>query len=69
MVICFLKGWFLHWRTVSWMAIGYIVIPLSLVVFIPESPAWLVSKGKIEQAAKSLRWIYRNQPQPQNRVS
>nr|CAI5845331.1 unnamed protein product [Callosobruchus analis] len=67
MVICFLKGWFLHWRTVAWMSIAYCVIPLLLTFFIPESPAWLVSKGRIEQAAKSLRWIHRYQPQPENR--
>ncbi|CAG9814796.1 unnamed protein product [Phaedon cochleariae] len=67
MVICFLKGWFLHWRTVAWMANFYAVIPVIFVFFIPESPAWLVSRGKIEQAAKSLRWINKYQPQPENR--
>nr|XP_023028308.1 facilitated trehalose transporter Tret1-2 homolog [Leptinotarsa decemlineata] len=67
MVICFMKGWFFHWRTVAWTANLYAVIPVALVFFIPESPAWLVSKGRIEQAAASLRWINKYQPQPENR--
>ncbi|CAG9772328.1 unnamed protein product [Ceutorhynchus assimilis] len=69
MVLTFLKGWFLDWRTVAWMCLGYSVIPVILItLFIPESPAWLVSKGKIEEAAKSLKWLHRNQPQPEQRT-
>ncbi|KAJ8917393.1 hypothetical protein NQ315_002417 [Exocentrus adspersus] len=67
MVICFLKGWFMHWKTVAWLSNFYAVVPCILICFIPESPAWLVSKGRIEQAAKSLRWINKYQPQPENR--
>lgn len=69
MVMCFLKGWFFHWRVVAWTANVYVVISLGLTVLIPESPAWLVSKGRIEQALKSLEWINKFQPQPENRVS
>ncbi|KAJ8984016.1 hypothetical protein NQ317_012239, partial [Molorchus minor] len=67
MVICFLKGWFMHWRTVAWLSNIYAIVPCLLIFFIPESPAWLVSKGRIEQAAHSLRWINKYQPQPENR--
>ncbi|XP_018575784.1 facilitated trehalose transporter Tret1-like isoform X2 [Anoplophora glabripennis] len=67
MVICFLKGWFMHWKTVAWLSNIYAVVPCILICFIPESPAWLVSKGRIEQAAKSLQWINKYQPQPENR--
>lgn len=58
----------MHWKTVAWLSNIYAVVPCILICFIPESPAWLVSKGKIEQAAKSLRWINKYQPQPENRV-
>lgn len=69
MMIAFLKGWLLDWRTVAWMANAYTIIPCILIMFIPESPAWLVSKGRIEQAAKSLQWIHKHQPQTPNKVS
>ncbi|CAH1118306.1 unnamed protein product [Phaedon cochleariae] len=67
MVVCFLMGWFLHWRTVAWVAILYASVPIMLLFCIPESPAWLVSRGKIQQAADSLRWFNKYQPQPENR--
>ncbi|KAJ8941213.1 hypothetical protein NQ314_010461 [Rhamnusium bicolor] len=57
----------MHWRTVAWLSNIYAIVPCILICFIPESPAWLVSKGRIEQAAKSLRWINKYQPQPENR--
>lgn len=68
MVLTFLKGWFFSWRVVAWTCLGYTVIPCILSMFIPESPAWLVSKGKIELASKSLAWINKYQPQPENKV-
>ncbi|XP_072383261.1 facilitated trehalose transporter Tret1-like [Diabrotica undecimpunctata] len=67
MLICFLKGWFLHWRTVAWLCNIYAIIPILFLFLIPESPAWLVSKGKIEEAARSLNWLNKYQPQPENR--
>lgn len=39
------------------------VIPLifgAIFVFMPESPTYLISKGKKEEAAKSLRWLRGN---------
>ncbi|RZC37799.1 facilitated trehalose transporter Tret1 [Asbolus verrucosus] len=67
MVIAFLKGWFLNWRVVAWTCNVYTIVPCLLIMFIPESPAWLVSKGRIEQASKSLAWINQYQPQPENK--
>lgn len=69
MLIVFLQGWFLHWRTVAWLSNIYAIFPIFLLFLIPESPAWLVSKGKIEEAVKSLKWLNKYQPQPENRVS
>lgn len=59
----------MSWRLVAWLANIYTILPAILVCFIPESPIWLVSKGKNEQAAKSLEWINKYQPQPENMVS
>ncbi|KAH1003338.1 hypothetical protein HUJ05_011262 [Dendroctonus ponderosae] len=68
MMLAFLKGWLMHWRTVAWMCLGYSIVPVILIqLFIPESPAWLVSRDRIEEAAKALRWLHSNQPQPEQR--
>ncbi|RSL71454.1 hypothetical protein CEP54_001311 [Fusarium duplospermum] len=40
----------------QWSQIGLMLI---IYLLVPESPAWLASKGKAEQAKKSLNTIYR----------
>lgn len=55
MVLSYLKGAYLDWRLVAWLNIIYAVVPVVLVeLWVPESPVWLVSKGRIEDAKKSL---------------
>ncbi|XP_971347.1 facilitated trehalose transporter Tret1 [Tribolium castaneum] len=61
MVLAFIMGYFLDWKQVAWFTNIFIVIPCILVFFIPESPAWLVSKNRIEEAKKSLLWINKYQ--------
>ena len=65
MVVAYAKGTFIAWRMVAWTAIIYTILPVILIhIFVPESPVWLVSKGKIEEAARSLKYMYKNYPQP-----
>lgn len=67
MVIVYVQGAFMTWRAVAWSGIGYAVTSALLIHFIvPESPVWLVAKGRIEDAAKSLQYLYKCYPQPEN---
>jgi facilitated trehalose transporter len=65
-VLAYFQGWMLNWRTVAWVCNVYAVVPFVLVMFIPESPAWLVAKGRNEQAKKALVWFNKYQPLIQN---
>lgn len=62
----FLMGWYFNWRAVAWCCSIVTLIPAALVFFIPESPSWLISQGRTEDAHKSLAFINRHQPQPIN---
>lgn len=55
--IQFLLGTFLQWREVALYSIIFPVIAFLLLFFVPESPYWLLTKGKLDEAQKSLAWL------------
>ena len=50
-------GYVLHWRYLAVIAIFFPIIQLVLLVPIPESPRWLLQKGKTPAAQKALQWL------------
>lgn len=53
----FILGSFLPWRSV---AVASCFLPLFTVValfFVPESPYWLLTKGRVNEARNSLTWL------------
>lgn len=53
----FIIGSMLHWRTVA--AISSIIpfLAFNAVFLVPESPYWLYTKNRIDDAHKSLQWL------------
>eukprot|EP00092_Neocalanus_flemingeri_P030885 GFUD01033541.1.p1 GENE.GFUD01033541.1~~GFUD01033541.1.p1 ORF type:complete len:513 (+),score=81.63 GFUD01033541.1:247-1785(+) len=54
-VFTYLTGYFVHsWRTIAWLQ----MIPVGLlgisVIFIPDSPYWLIERGREQDARRSL---------------
>lgn len=67
MVLVYIKGSFMTWRMVAWSGIGYTIVSTLLIhVIVPESPVWLVTKGRIEDAARSLAYLYKAYPKPEH---
>lgn len=57
MVLCYVKGTYLQWDVVAFLSLIWAVGPILLVqLFVPESPVWLASKGRSDDAKKSLEW-------------
>ncbi|XP_059047595.1 facilitated trehalose transporter Tret1-like [Achroia grisella] len=49
-------GTFFHWKYIS--VFGFVCSLYNLTVFLwPESPLWLVSKGRFEECKKCHRWL------------
>lgn len=69
MVLTYLGGWILHWRTLAWISNAFLIVPCITCMFIHESPSWLIWKGKLEAAKKALDWMHKYQPNPENCVS
>lgn len=69
MVLTYLGGWYLHWRTLAWICNVFIVVPCLVCIIIHESPSWLILRGKYEQARKSLQWIHKYQKPPREVVT
>lgn len=60
LLTCCLGLWF-QWKILSLIFCVLIVLTLILLWFVPESPHWLVTfRGENQSAAKSLRWLYKN---------
>ncbi|PZC80035.1 hypothetical protein B5X24_HaOG215504 [Helicoverpa armigera] len=53
----FLFGIFMYWRTVALVNIAFTVLAVIALCFVPESPHWLVSKKRHDDARKSLQWL------------
>uniref|UniRef100_A0A182T9P7 Major facilitator superfamily (MFS) profile domain-containing protein n=1 Tax=Anopheles maculatus TaxID=74869 RepID=A0A182T9P7_9DIPT len=53
----FLMGSFMKWRAVALISAAVPVLAALLLFFIPESPVWLASKGRLEESKAALAWL------------
>lgn len=59
-LVAFALGAVHHWRTIAWASIVLPSITLIAIAIIPETPIWLVRKGRIDKALESLTWLRGN---------
>ncbi|KAH6716081.1 general substrate transporter [Leptodontidium sp. MPI-SDFR-AT-0119] len=48
-----------NWLTPIYTQFGQVGLMLIIYIILPESPAWYVGRGQIDQAKKSLRFMYK----------
>uniref|UniRef100_A0A2S2Q0I1 Facilitated trehalose transporter Tret1 n=1 Tax=Sipha flava TaxID=143950 RepID=A0A2S2Q0I1_9HEMI len=56
-LLTFALGSMLHWRTVALVNACCPIICICLIAAIPESPIWLMAKGKNDEAEKAICWL------------
>ena len=48
---------YIGWRGLFLVALAPAALSLLIRAWVPESPRWLISKGRYEEAAKSINWV------------
>lgn len=56
-LLCFVAGKYMNWSELAFLG-GTLPIPfLLLMLIIPETPRWYVSRNRNEDARKALKWL------------
>lgn len=51
------------WRTVGLICLSVPILTIIALTFVPETPHWLIGKGRMERAERALCWLrYKLQP-------
>jgi len=53
----YIVGSFVEWNVLAWILAGFPASLLVAMLFMPETPAWLLANGREEQARKSLQFL------------
>lgn len=53
----YILGSFLPWRWLAWIGFGVTTGLFVAVILLPESPVWLKSKKRYEEASRSAEWL------------
>lgn len=53
----FVLGAFFTWRTVALLCVAMPLVTILALCFVPESPYWLLTKGRVDESRDSLAWL------------
>ncbi|KAK9886076.1 hypothetical protein WA026_014861 [Henosepilachna vigintioctopunctata] len=56
-MIQFIIGKFLDWKSAALCSLLVPILSFTLLFFIPETPPWLISKKRYDEAKESLAWL------------
>lgn len=59
-LIAYVLGSWLTWRQLAAASAAFPALLLVALLPLPESPAWLLSHGRVEEAKAALRWLQRS---------
>lgn len=56
-LLCFMGGMYLNWRHLALFGATLAIPFMLLMIIIPETPRWYISKNKTKRARKALQWL------------
>lgn len=56
-LLCFVVGKYVTWWELAFLGAALPVPFLALMLLIPETPRWFVSRGREERARRALKWL------------
>lgn len=56
-LLAFILGTFISWRSLALVNSSIPIAGLILLFLVPESPYWLISQNRLDEAQKSLAWL------------
>lgn len=66
--LVYLLGSYFHWKTVAIVSAAISMIAPALLQWVPESPLWLASKGRLAEAYRAMTWIRQNAAMAHNEL-
>jgi len=68
-LLSYTMGAWLPWNQLAWASAVFPALLLVVMIPLPESPSWLLSKGHISDAEKSLKWLHHPQRTPNDSIT
>jgi len=65
-LIVHVTGTLMPWRATALFACSFPVLSYLVISLVPESPSWLISKDRYNEAAKSFKWLRGCGPDQEN---
>ncbi len=56
-LVAYVVGAFLPWPLLSYFCVAFPVLMLVTVMFLPESPVWLLTNDREGDARTALKWL------------
>jgi len=57
-LLSYIMGAWLPWNQLAWASAVFSALLLFVMIPLPESPVWLLSKGRTSDSQKALKWLY-----------
>ncbi|KAJ1526330.1 hypothetical protein ONE63_009479 [Megalurothrips usitatus] len=58
-LVAYLLGTWLSWHRLALVTAAFPALMFAALMPLPESPAWLLSHGRVDEAKEALRWLQR----------